>query len=405
MRGFLSKDVAQEQKLEQQARAIPDSTRLRQYLEAIAAQPHHAGSPGSRAVAERILAMFHEWGLDARIEEFEALMPYPTVRKVEVIGPKPYVAKLKEPMLPQDPTSGQSTQLPTYNAYGASGDVTGEVVYANFGVPDDYDWLDKQGISVKGKIVITRYGKSWRGIKPKVAAEHGAIACLIYSDPHEDGYFEADTYPNGPMRSPDGVQRGSVLDMPLYSGDPLSPGWASEKGSRRLAIADAKSLVKIPVLPLSYSDVIRTQAAAKRLDPALIAAVIYAETKFDPRPSAAGAEGLMQILPQTAEFLARRSGGFDFRVSDLATPDVNIAYGSYYLRYLLDRYDQSKVLALAAYNAGETNVDRWVAEDHASGRTFTIARIPYPETRAYVGKVLVTEGRYRKTYPSELGYG
>ncbi|MBV9611764.1 MAG: folate hydrolase, partial [Acidobacteriaceae bacterium] len=191
MRGFLSKDVAQEQKLEQQARAIPDSTRLRQYLEAIAAQPHHAGSPGSRAVAERILAMFHEWGLDARIEEFEALMPYPTVRKVEVIGPKPYVAKLKEPMLPQDPTSGQSTQLPTYNAYGASGDVTGEVVYANFGVPDDYDWLDKQGISVKGKIVITRYGKSWRGIKPKVAAEHGAIACLIYSDPHEDGYFEA----------------------------------------------------------------------------------------------------------------------------------------------------------------------------------------------------------------------
>ncbi|MBV9611486.1 MAG: M28 family peptidase [Acidobacteriaceae bacterium] len=254
MRGFLSKDVAEEQKLEQQARAIPDSTRLRQYLEAIAAQPHHAGSPGSRAVAERILAMFHEWGLDARIEEFEALMPYPTVRKVEVVGPKPYVAKLKEPPLPQDPTSGQATQLPTYNAYGASGDVTGEVVYANFGVPDDYDWLDKQGISVKGKIVITRYGKSWRGIKPKVAAEHGAIACLIYSDPHEDGYFEADTYPNGPMRSPDGVQRGSVLDMPLYSGDPLSPGWASEKGSRRLAIADAKSLVKIPVLPLSYSD-------------------------------------------------------------------------------------------------------------------------------------------------------
>ncbi|MBV9405347.1 MAG: M28 family peptidase, partial [Acidobacteriaceae bacterium] len=254
MRGFLVKDVTEEQKLEQQARAIPDSTRLRQYLEYLAAEPHHAGSPRDRVNAEHILDLFRQWGLDAHIEEFEALMPYPTVRQVEVLGPKPYTAKLKEPEIPQDPTSGQSTQLPTYNAYGATGDVTGEVVYANFGVPDDYEWLAKQGISVKGKIVITRYGKSWRGIKPKVAAEHGAVGCLIYSDPHEDGYFEADTYPGGPMRPPDGVQRGSVLDMPLYSGDPLSPGWASEKGSKRLAISEAKSLMKIPVLPLSYAD-------------------------------------------------------------------------------------------------------------------------------------------------------
>ena len=181
-------------------------------------------------------------------------MPYPTVRQVEVLGPKRYVAKLKEPVVPQDPNSGDAHQIPTYNAYAASGDVTGEVVYVNFGVPEDYEWLDKQGISVKGKIVIARYGKSWRGIKAKVAAEHGAIACLIYSDPHEDGYFQDDVYPKGPMRPPEGVQRGSVVDMPLYPGDPLSPGWASEKGSKRLSLAEAKTLMKIPVLPLSYAD-------------------------------------------------------------------------------------------------------------------------------------------------------
>lgn len=254
MRGFQDKDIPGEQKLEQQANAIPDSARLRQYVDFMAGEPHNAGSPRSKAVAEYILGMFQQWGLAAHIEEFEALMPYPTVRKVEVLGPKPFEAKLKEPAIPQDPNSGDANQLPTYNAYGASGDVTGEVVYVNFGVPEDYEWLVKQGIDVKGKVVIARYGKSWRGIKVKVAAEHGALACLIYSDPHEDGYFEEDVYPKGPMRPSEGVQRGSVIDMPLYPGDPLSPGWASEKGSKRLPMSEAKSLMKIPVLPLSYAD-------------------------------------------------------------------------------------------------------------------------------------------------------
>ncbi len=254
MRGFLAKDVAAEQKLEQQAREIPDPARLRKYMEFISSEPHNAGSPRSKAVAEYIRSTLQEWGLDAHIEEFEALMPFPTVREVAVLGPKPYVASLKEPVIPQDPDSGDANQLPTFNAYGATGDVTGEVVYANFGVPEDYEWLDKAGISVKGKIVITRYGKSWRGIKVKVAAEHGALACLIYSDPHEDGYFQEEVYPKGPMRPPGGVQRGSVVDMPLYPGDPLSPGWASEKGSKRLSLAEAKTLMKIPVLPLSYAD-------------------------------------------------------------------------------------------------------------------------------------------------------
>jgi N-acetylated-alpha-linked acidic dipeptidase len=254
IRGFLTKDLAEQQKLEEQAQAVPDPARLRRYMEFQAAEPHNAGSPRSKAVAEYVLGNLKEWGLDAHIEEFEALMPYPTVRQVEVLGPKRYVARLKEPAVAVDPTSGQANQLPTYNAYAASGDVTGQVVYANFGVPDDYEWLTRQGISVKGKIVITRYGKSWRGIKAKVAQEHGALACLIYSDPHEDGYFVDDVYPKGPMRPPEGVQRGSVLDMPLYSGDPLSPGWASEKGSKRLAISEARSIMKIPVLPLSYAD-------------------------------------------------------------------------------------------------------------------------------------------------------
>ena len=158
-------------------------------------------------------------------------------------------------------------------------------------------------------------------------------------------------------------------------------------------------------LPLSYSDVIREQAAEKHLDPALIAAVIYAETKFDPRTSAAGAVGLMQILPQTAEFLARRSGGTTFQVSDLSEPDVNIAYGSYYLRYLLDEYGGNKMLALAAYNGGEANVDRWIAEARRDGHAMTIREIPFPETRDYVAKVLEEQRNYRRTYPSQLGYG
>lgn len=227
---------------------------MRKYMEFQAAEPHNAGSPRCKVVAEYILGMLKEWGLDAHLEEFEPLLPYPSVRQVEVVGPKRYVAKLKEPAITIDPSSGQANQLPTYNAYAASGEVTADVVYANYGVPADYEWLQKQGISVKGKIVITRYGKSWRGIKPKVAFEHGAIACLIYSDPHEDGYFVDDVYTKGPMRPPDGVQRGSVLDMPLYPGDPLTPGWASEAGAKRVPISEAKTIMKIPVLPLSYAD-------------------------------------------------------------------------------------------------------------------------------------------------------
>jgi soluble lytic murein transglycosylase len=176
-----------------------------------------------------------------------------------------------------------------------------------------------------------------------------------------------------------------------------------------LAIVVAIPLFRVAVseltLPLADQDIIRAQAAQKRLDPALIAAVIYAETKFYARPSSVGAQGLMQIMPQTAEFLARRSGATTFTTSDLSTPAVNIAYGSYYLRYLLDRYHGDEVLALAAYNGGETNVDRWVSEARARGHALRIGQIPFPETRAYVVRVLRAQRDYRRTYATQLGYG
>jgi soluble lytic murein transglycosylase len=171
-----------------------------------------------------------------------------------------------------------------------------------------------------------------------------------------------------------------------------------------LAMPLARRAVNDLGLPLRYQDVIRQQAAQKRLDPALVAAVIYAETKFDARTSPAGALGLMQIEPQTARFLAHRSGAKTFTTADLATPQVNIAYGSYYLRYLLNEYRGNKVLALAAYNGGEANVDRWLAEARARGTGFDIGDIPFPETRDYVQRVLKAQGDYRSTYASQLGY-
>jgi N-acetylated-alpha-linked acidic dipeptidase len=254
VRGFPPPLLADELAREASLRAVPNADTLRAQLIALSAVPHEAGTERSHHVAEMILARFRSFGLDASIEQFEALMPRPTSRSLELVRPEQYVALLKEPALSEDPTSGQTDQLPTFNAYSPDGDVTGDLVFVNYGIPDDYRVLDSLGISVRGKIVIAKYGESWRGIKPKVAAEHGAIGCLIYSDPKDDGYFVDDVYPKGPMRPWQGVQRGSVMDMPLYPGDPLSPGWASRPGSRRLTIAEAQTIEKIPVLPISYGD-------------------------------------------------------------------------------------------------------------------------------------------------------
>jgi N-acetylated-alpha-linked acidic dipeptidase len=240
--------------VEKKLRSYPDPVKAREYMKRMAAEPHHAGSPASKAVAEYTLGLLREWGYEAKIEEFEALLPYPTEARVEMTAPTKLRLKLKEPLLAADPDSGDKNQLPLYNAYSASGDVTGPLVYVNYGIPADYERLAKLGVDVKGKIVIARYGGSWRGTKPKVAAEHGAIGCLIYSDPHDDGYFQGDPFPQGPYRPAESAQRGSVMDMPVYVGDPLSPGWASVKGGRKLKREEAVTLMKIPVLPISWSD-------------------------------------------------------------------------------------------------------------------------------------------------------
>lgn len=221
----------------------------------LSARPHHVGSAYDKENAEWIAAQLKSWGLDTQIETLDTLFPTPKDRSLELLEPLKYKAKLEEPALAVDPTSNQkSEQLPTYNAYSIDGDVTAPIVYVNYGTPDDYKELEQMGVSVKGAIALARYGMSWRGIKPKVAAEHGAVACLIYSDPHEDGYFEGDAYPEGPMRPPFGVQRGSVMDMPVYPGDPATPGIGAVPGAKKLALKDITTLTKIPVMPISYQD-------------------------------------------------------------------------------------------------------------------------------------------------------
>jgi N-acetylated-alpha-linked acidic dipeptidase len=255
LRGFTAASSQMERDWEAKFDAIPDPARLRANMQRLSARPHHVGSPYDSTNAEWILAQYRSWGWNAHIETFDVLFPTPRERLVEMVAPTHYRAKLEEPTLALDPTSGQKTeQLPTYNAYSADGDVTGPLVFVNYGVPADYDELARHGISVKGAIVIAKYGGSWRGIKPKVAAEHGAIGCLIYSDPGDDGYSDGAVFPNGPMRPSQGVQRGSVEDMPTYPGDPLTPGVGATKNAKRLAIKDAPTLTKIPVLPISYGD-------------------------------------------------------------------------------------------------------------------------------------------------------
>ena len=225
------------------------------FIKELSAVPHHVGSAGDEANAKYILNKFKSWGYDAEIETFYVLFPTPVTRLLEMTGTKKFTASLKEPALKEDATSGQQAlQLPVYNCWSADGDVTAELVFVNYGVPADYEKLARMGIDVRGKIVIAKYGQSWRGIKPKVAQEHGAIGCIIYSDPKEDGYFQGDVYPRGPYRPAAGAQRGSVMDMPIYPGDPLTPGIGATKDAKRIDRKDATNLLKIPVIPISYSD-------------------------------------------------------------------------------------------------------------------------------------------------------
>ncbi len=254
--GYSPRASQSEREWEAKFRAIPDPANLREYMRRLSARPHHVGSPYDKDNAEWILAHFKEWGLDAHIERFDVLFPTPKVRLLEMLAPTKFTAKLEEPALAVDPTSNQKAeQLPTYNAYSIDGDVTGPLVFVNYGLPEDYEKLDRLGISVKGAIVIAKYYHSWRGVKPKVAAEHGAIGCLIYSEPQDDGYTRDNVFPAGPMRPADGVQRGSVMDFASNSpGDPLTPGIGATPDAKRLPLKEAKSITKIPVLPISYGD-------------------------------------------------------------------------------------------------------------------------------------------------------
>jgi len=252
--GFYEKNIDKELNLESSFDKNLSKENIGENMKKLSAKPHHISSPGSKENAEYILSLYKKWGWNAQIETFHVLFPTPKTRELEMVSPTMYKAILKEPALNEDATSGQLGQLPTYNAYSADGDVTGELVFVNYGLPDDYKVLDKMGIDVKGKIVIAKYGHSWRGTKPKVAQEHGAIGCIIYSDPMDDGYFHGDVYPKGAFKNEFGVQRGSVMDMVIYPGDPLTPGVGATEDAKRLNRLEAPNLLKIPVLPISYHD-------------------------------------------------------------------------------------------------------------------------------------------------------
>ncbi len=253
--GYSADAARVERQWETQFQALPEPQRMRESLRRLSAKPHNVGTPYDQDNANWLLAQFKSYGLDAHIETFDVLYPTPKERVVQLVAPTQFTAKLSEPPVAGDSTSGILTdQLPTYNAYSIDGDVTAPLVYVNYGIPSDYEELARHGVSVKGAIVIVRYGESWRGIKPKLAAEHGAVGCLIYSDPKDDGYAVDDVFPKGPMRPADGVQRGSVMEMEVYPGDPLTPGVGATKDAKRLALSEVKTLTKIPVLPISYGD-------------------------------------------------------------------------------------------------------------------------------------------------------
>jgi len=255
--------AASERQLEAERRldGMVDPANLESWMERMTRAPFYVGAPYNRENAEWVAERFRSWGYVVEIEEYRVLFPTPRIREVEMVAPERVTLALEEPVLEEDATSGVAGRLPTYNAYSADGDVTAELVYVNQGIPDDYEELARRGIDVRGKVVIARYGGSWRGIKPKVAAEHGAVATILYSDPRDDGYFEGDVYPEGPYRMEHGVQRGSVSDMPLYPGDPLTPGVGATADAERLTREESPTLMKIPVLPISYADALPLLAA------------------------------------------------------------------------------------------------------------------------------------------------
>jgi N-acetylated-alpha-linked acidic dipeptidase len=246
--------TAVEEAREREFKAMPSAKTAEADFDVMTAEPHHTGSPYEIKLADYVTDQFKQIGIESTKYEYSVLLPWPKQRRIDIVAPDQVKLEVEEEKIRGDQWADKPGILPAYNAYSPSGDVTGEIVYVNFGIPADYETLDKLGISVKGKIVLARYGGSWRGIKPKVAAEHGAIACIIYSDPHEDGYFQGEVYPDGPFRGWGMIQRGSVMDMPRYPGDPSTPDRPSKPGVERLPMDKIETFSPIPVQPMSYRD-------------------------------------------------------------------------------------------------------------------------------------------------------
>ena len=254
IRGFSAASSAAEAARERELKAMPSPKVAEADFDVMTAEPHHTGSPYEIKLADYVTDQFRQMGIESTKYEYSVLLPWPGKRRIDIVAPDEVKLQVEEEKIRGDQWADKPGILPAYNAYSPSGDVTGEIVYVNFGIPADYETLQKLGIDVKGKIVLARYGGSWRGIKPKVAAEHGAIACIIYSDPHEDGYFQGDVYPDGPFRGWGMIQRGSVMDMPKYPGDPSTPGRPSKPGVERLPMDKIETFAPIPVQPMSYRD-------------------------------------------------------------------------------------------------------------------------------------------------------
>src|SRR5450631_443011 len=253
--GFIDSSALTELNIEKKFDDLISRENIGETVKDLSSKPHHLGSAGGKEVAEKIQQKFRDYGFETQMDIYQVLFPEPKIRILEMTAPVTFKALLKEPALKEDATNGQTGQLPSYNAWSADGDVQAELVYVNYGLNADYELLAQMGIEVKGKIVIARYGQSWRGIKPKIAQEHGAVGCIIYSDPQDDGYFQGDVYPKGAFKNEFGVQRGSVMGMEVYPGDPLTPGIGATISAKRLAShKDALNLLKIPVLPISYHD-------------------------------------------------------------------------------------------------------------------------------------------------------
>lgn len=252
--GFFGDRTEPHLRLEKQFDELLETERIGNHIRHLSARPHHLGSEAGKESAEYIAEEFRKYGWDTEIEVFHVLMPTPRERVLELVGPEKFSASLQEPGVEGDPTSDQEGRLPPYVAFSGDGDVTAELVFVNYGYPDDYEVLEKMGIDVKGKIVIAKYGRGWRGTKPKLALEHGAVGCIIYSDPADDGYMAGDVYPEGAFKNEYGVQRGSVMDIVIHPGDPTTPGEGSLKEADRLTVAEAETILKIPVLPVGYHD-------------------------------------------------------------------------------------------------------------------------------------------------------